>query len=423
MTIQVGRLGLDVTHGEPFKLSQDEDRLHLSGGLTTEAANASVMNQFRQNVLGLGEMIDEPIVPIIDTTDDQLGGFYRVLGTSIDFEDGDWGKNRFRWDMEFERIPDYALPAMESVLIGGFRTNSHTITPVPIHWVPSTVVNYYNTISSGVTDFNRTRGLSSGTLKGLNQSGSTSAAARKLASFSLSPANYYTGAARIEIQYANSTYYRTIGRKIWSNQSAVVWRLTNDLIRITASSTAGRIDISCWDGSAWDTAKAFKFGTTYAGSDIDRFGTFSIIRNAPEEVIARISMGDNITGTAAAIHRLNLDISLRRGSMMAECHWTADDAVLGSVGVSAAEAATAITGGIRATSNDAAGNRFVMYTPSAKSNDLVNGTFTKTAAATSWPFALGLERGGSGAATDFTVAAMSNDYFGAYTEAQTIVGR
>lgn len=423
-TLQIGRMGVDVTHGHPFKISQDEDRLSLSGGLTTEASSAAVMNAFRQNVLGLGEKLDEPIVPVIESGDDQLKGFYRVLGTHVDFPGGAFAHNRFTWEMDLERIPDYAHPAIESTLIGGYRTNVFALSGAGHHYVPSTVLNYHQSSDTLRTDWNITRTLADGnTLKSVQVS-SISAAERRLAQFTLKPDDYYVGAARVEVQYGTSTYYRVIGRKIWSNLSAVNWRITNDLIRVTPSATAGRIDVSVWDGAQWDAVKTFKFSTTYAASIIDRLTTFSIIRNTPEEVIVRLGMGDNITGTAAAIERLNLDISLRRGSMMAECVWSADDSVLGTVGVNTVEAATAVTGGIRATSNDAAGNRYLILTPIAKTNDLVNGTITKTAAAAVWSFAFGLERGGSGAtSTTYAVSTMQDDYYGVWAETQTVVGR
>lgn len=425
MTLQVFRFGVDVTHGEPLTVAQDEDRLHLKGSLTTEATNASIMNAFRQNVLGLGEKdTDEPIGPVIDTADDQLKGFYRVLGTSVDFPGGAFSKNRFTWNMDLERIPDYALPDIQAPLVGGFRTNSHSINPTPNHWVPSTVLNYANSANTGLTDWQYSRGLADGTtVKGAAASGSKSSASRYLAQFALQPDYYYTGSPRVEIKYATSTYYRTMGRKIWSNLSSVGWRLTNDLIRVTPSSTAGRLDISIWDGSAWDTAKTFKFTTTDTGSIVDRFSSFNIIRNAPEEVIVRVGLGDNITGTAASLSRLYLDISLKRGWAMADCVWNSDRSILGVVGVNTVEAATAVTGGIRATSNDAAGNRYAMFTPVAKTNDLVNGTITLSTPGTQWAFGLGLIQNGSGATSSFDATALSNDYFGVYSESQTIVGR
>lgn len=419
MTIKFGRAGQDITIRNPSSVSVDGETVTFAGSFA--ASDAHEMKALRMNFASLKNE-DEPVIPVVYSYDSDFDGYYRVLSTSFNQDPGQEKRFTAFYTVQLERLFDYALPAMESILLGGFRENAHAIaTGAPSFTITKNALGLY--VNDGVahTDWVGTRVTTDGDL-GVISNGSPTAAVRRLAQFTVKPADYYIGAAAVEITY-NSNYRKIIGRRIPSGLSAVGWRLTNGLIRITPSSTAGRIGISCWDGSAWDTAKDFKFATTRAASIIDRFQTFSIIRNTPEEVVVRLTMGDNITGTAADIERHVLDISLKRGLPIAEFYWQSDNAVLGTVQRDTAEASTAVTGGIRATANDASGNRFAMFTPVAKTNDLVQGGFTTNAAATAFAFGIGLAVAGGSATAYNATTDLADMYFAPWSEYMAVVGK
>ena len=124
-------------------------------------------------------------------------------------------------------------------------------------------------------------------------------------------------------------------------------------------------------------------------------------------------------------YRHILYMTLRRGSRFVECvyHWTGSAVIL-RVGRNVTEASsvmdtpTGATGplGIRATSNDGDGNRFVVGTNVAHTNDLTNGTLVTTAAANVHRFFIGSEIGGTGAAANDDDTDLQLQWVGQFNE-------
>lgn len=87
------------------------------------------------------------------------------------------------------------------------------------------------------------------------------------------------------------------------------------------------------------------------------------------------------------------------------------------------EAATALTGGIRATSNDAAGHRYVISTPQAFTADLVNGAIDLNADSATFSFAAGIEVGGSTAVANDAAQRIIYEYMAATSERVVVASR
>lgn len=426
MTIKIGRFGngaAGYTVPTPMRVQpRGRGEWDLDG--VVQCSSAAQMKAVRQNVLGLGE-IDEPVVPVVFSDDTDFDGYYAVTSSSVDLSPEWTSKNRVRWFVGLQRLPDYARPQIETVMFGGFRANSHAITPLPQLWIPNTATALYTTMSTGASAYTGSRTCEDGSVLGqVSAAGARYAAERKLTQFLLSASDWYDGACRVEVNYGG-TYYPVVGRNPYSLLSSTGWRITNGRLRVAPSSTAGRLDVSIYDtgGATWETT-AFKFYTSGAGSDIDSILSFAVLRNAVDEVVVRLVLQESITGTVPTTYRHTMDLTLRRGAHHVECYWTQDSGTnLGYVKPNTVTASTTLTGGIRATSNDAAGNRYVIYTPRGKTNDLVNGGLYLTAAANNFPFAIGIEYGGSGASSDDTAAVLSDEYFGAYAFNTMVLGR
>jgi hypothetical protein len=93
------------------------------------------------------------------------------------------------------------------------------------------------------------------------------------------------------------------------------------------------------------------------------------------------------------------------------------------------EASTAITPtgatssvGVRATADDGDGNRFIIYTPQAHTDDTTNGGVS-VAATQQIRFCIGFEIGGSAAATNDTANKLALQYFGYFGERVRAVWR
>jgi hypothetical protein len=78
--------------------------------------------------------------------------------------------------------------------------------------------------------------------------------------------------------------------------------------------------------------------------------------------------------------------------------------------------------GIRATSNDADGNRFILYSPQTHTNDTTAGGVS-VASTQIIKFAIGFEIGGSGATGADTAAELAHQYFGYVDERVRAVWR
>jgi hypothetical protein len=117
-----------------------------------------------------------------------------------------------------------------------------------------------------------------------------------------------------------------------------------------------------------------------------------VLRNDPEEVTVRLSY-------PTAPGRVTVDLGLRRGSRFVTGGIKRHASATLGVARTAAEAATVVTGGLRATSADADGNRFVMGSSKTLTTATTTAAISK-ASVTQLDFFLGHEVGASPAAGD-----------------------
>lgn len=188
------------------------------------------------------------------------------------------------------------------------------------------------------------------------------------------------------------------------------WELSNGLVRVTPNGTNLRFDVATFDGTQWDTAKTWRVDV--GGSEISGvWSAVTILRNDAEACAVRLVR-----------RTLTFDFLLRRGSRFVEVVVTYNGTTSLGLAVVPSEAATAVTPtgatsppAIRATNNDTAGNRYVVGTGAAHTQDLTNGAIT--AANTSQLAAfVGAEVGGSGAAAGDTAEDLTLQYLGYLAE-------
>ena len=196
-------------------------------------------------------------------------------------------------------------------------------------------------------------------------------------------------------------------------------RVARGLARATVTS-AGLLSVAHYDGSAWDTAKTYV--VDYGGGDHDSLGGWvTVLRNSPET--ATVRFGLDVDPGATLSPAPYLDLTLHRGAYHVEgYYWAGASGALG-FRRSSVEAATALTGAIRATANDASGNRFIAGLAPATTNDLTNGYVNLTSAATGTSFMIGSEVGGSGAAGGNTAQNIVYQWLAAVKSRQLIVAR
>jgi hypothetical protein len=387
------------------------------------------MMVLKDQVLGLQNNADEPVVPVIIPSLPRLSGYYRVDGVSVGLASSAFGGVSLPIHVDLTPVQGFTAPAIEAILTGALLTNSVGAVSgdaTPIHCVPSLATEYF--ALSGAGRFIGGRVAEDASLD-VNLLGSTYAV---IARYSLAPADYYKAAAKFE---QGSPLFPVMGR-LMAQADTLNWRLSNGLIRITPNAQAGgtgsTFNVSHYNGSTWSKPKGFTVGSS--GGVVGSIGTgigssiqsVTVLRNSPEEVVIRLVVGNPPAYTG----RVFVDLSLRRGDVMADLFLSSDLSLKWQVFRQNAEAATAITfgavtaGGIRATANDSDGNRYILLSyQAATTTSLANGALTQNAFSTSFDAAIGAEIGGSGAGTPNVATAIAGQYLAAQAETQRIVAR
>ncbi|NUR71120.1 MAG: hypothetical protein HOU81_09885 [Hamadaea sp.] len=170
-----------------------------------------------------------------------------------------------------------------------------------------------------------------------------------------------------------------------------VWQVDNGLVRVLGASD-GSFSVAAWDPdvNAWASVKSN--APTVNGVTLTGAPELTILRNDPEEVTVRLSY-------PTAPGRATVDLGLRRGGRFVTGVFKRHASATLGITRTAAEAATAVTGGLRATAADADGNRFVMGSSKTLTTTTATAAISK-ASVTQLDFFLGHEIGASPAAGD-----------------------
>ena len=426
----LGRVGLDVVANSvdaPATWEVSGDDIRWGGVL--RASSVADVKFLRGGLNGLVGNPDEPWVPFTWSEDPALWDMMvRVNSVRVGTVPLSLTAGWFPFDVSMTRLPGTAnAPLVESRLLGALRTNSHSIvkgSTVP-WWATPTDATQDLTVY-GITAATRTG--SGGSVKvQYTTTGTLLYDARP--TMQLAPSDWYDMAAKVELSSdGGSTYRAIVGRQITNLPTA--WRLSNDLVRVTYGGSAGLLTVQHYSSaaSAWQNAKTYKltFGSTPAV--IGAFSTLTVLRNSPECVSIRLATE---LDSSTLPWPTNVDLTLRRGSLFVEGFVSrpADPSGAGPVGYNlgiyrnTAEAATAHTSGVHATSADAGtgGGKYILTTSAAKTNDLTQGGFYLNGGGTDMPFMIGYEPSSAAGPDTFTNQVYA--YFAAVTERQQPVQR
>lgn len=409
MTLTIGRvtglrLGSIVRNGDSRVLN----------GIITATSNAELRARYQQ-LEGLVGNIDEASFSITDTTAADLDGYYRINSVTlapIGVVTGTYA----RFVVDVTRVAGgFATPQFETFASTLVRTNVHGVT------APSGIVTSWYS-GSGTTEADITA-----TLTWPGEDGNTSIyyAVAPVASSSLfsyvQPADYYKGAARVEVKYG-STWYPLHGQQL-PLAVGTNWRISNGIVRLYPTSVGGngRFTIERYlDGWAGREFGMLYTSTLFANATTNASGIaspVSVIVNRPEIVVLRVKSNGG-PGTTSTF-----DITLRRGDLWCEVtvnQKATHTARAWGIGCSTATAMTAFTGGARATANDANGLRAAVSCPVAVSTDLTNGYVYLSAAARSATFQVSPDYGWAGGLTD---TQWRDGFLSSRLETQRVVAR
>lgn len=421
MTFTLGRVTLDDSCAiDVYELTGN--RVRVQGDFA--GASLDHTKAMRQGVAGYAGNSDEPWISGTWDQDSSFDGYFSVVPGSIPTRSLT-GNGLMRWSVDLDRVPGYAMPMLESRLLGALRVNSHSVTSASayaLHGVPRAAVDVSGYYATNVVESGTVRVTDTGeVIAFVCQTNASPSYTDDTPQWICPPARYYDGACVIE---AGSTRRVIVGEQL--PLSAIDnWRIGNGLVRVSFANSAtdslNTLNVETFDGSVWDTAKAwqltFKTGvpTNYAGP----VRAVTVIRNSPEQCILRVVLG-SLTGDIPIL----LDISVRRGARLAEFY--SDSAVPTGSGwavgtrslvLTTGEATSDMVAGGRATSNDASGNRYIYSSPTASASVTTAGDLLQHY------FALGAEVGGTSATGNDTAQNLIYQYLTSITETVRVVGR
>ena len=341
MTIAIGRAsGLNAT-----QIKHSGDRVSISGtivGADAYAARAQV-----QQVLGLSNNDDEPVVPVVYGNDD-LDGFYTVVSSGVEQLGPITGKSR-RYSVELERVVGYANPWFEVIAQSVVRTNGYNASPAGI--IAAFLSTYELDVAAtfSLADQTTTEDWPAANSPGITLDTYTATAPVAPISYRYSgPAfSHLIGRCRVEVQQ-NGAWYEVVGRQVPANS---IWRISNGIVRLTSAigATPGKIEFYdaaavAWEGININHVSGTSPGTGYRSLGGIGFGdqtikpTLTILRNSPEEVIVRTWQAGGSYGTTPGI-----TYRLQRGARQFICNATSANYFV-DIGINHSTT-TAMTGG------------------------------------------------------------------------------
>jgi hypothetical protein len=290
---------------------------------------------------------------------------------------------------------------IQSRLTGAVRSNNFSVAGTRWH-APAIAHNSYYTGTTTPSNFNRV--TEDGTIR--VYTGIPTGISPK---WGCDPASYLGGAVRL----TSTTYVSTENQVEGINRKIGVtgWTLSNGLINVIPSATAGRLTIGAWAGGAYRTVD---WDIQSTAVNLLAWQNLTVLRNDAEQVVIRLTANRD----ANAGGRDTLDLTLRRGAQFVEGYLqTSTSANLGIKTTNTTTATSGVNGTVSAT---ATANSIRSICGSAKTwttTVTTNCGFTKNSS-TFLDFWIGakISASGAGTASQDDDAALANQYIGAMPE-------
>jgi hypothetical protein len=392
-TVTIGRMTLQETFTMNANISAGTDtRTIVLAGEESYPPLTTIAEVQRRNedILGL----QNRLVPIRFGTKSDHDGWYRI--TDVNTAPRNYQHSElvaFGWGINAERIGPENAVDLESRLTGIARLNDHGLTGERWHAPAGGAYAYYTGTSqpSGA--------VSRSTSDGVAVSAWRSVPASANPRWAVSLANYGNGRARVKVDGTE---------RVAANISvgASSWVLENGLVSASMAGPAASatLNVANWDGSTWDsTAWNINLGAS-TGTGVTSFDAATVLRNDYEVCTVRLVKDRNPGRTL-------LDLTLRRGSRFVEGYLQTDSSTLLAVYLKTGQTstATASTGYVVATSNDAQGNKVVVGSARSFTGMTSQGGLNK-AAAVKLDFYIGAVVGGSGAPSGDAASTLNAHY-------------
>lgn len=421
MSLTIGRVGQGVTLDETNGWREQPDgTVRLSGWM--ENATASEAGHLRDQLLGMLGSPDEPIVPVTIGHDDTRDGFYEVLDGEVEHVLGATEERGDRkWSATLRRVEMWDQPRYELHRTGGVVTNAHSITTSTYAGfiaLPATASAVDRGTDTGAL-VSSSRSTETGNITFFRGSGSGTSLYTTVVSADVPLADWYDGAATLEVDPGAGTDRVVVGRRVRKTDRAD-WRLSNGLIEATWNSGNYGVDLRVWNGSAWEAiAPTFLLTDDTSSTPVEENPvSWRVLRNDPCMVTIRL-----VFDYSSGIDRYQWDLSMRRGGRdlinvvksRASVQWGIEQ-------TGGAFPVTDLTGGYHVTDDDANGNRWLIASPKAFTRNASVGVAYLDSATQVFPFGLGVELNGSSASLQNTAQNTVYQYYSQPIETPAVSG-
>ena len=386
--VHIGRLDITSPASLDFSGGGGDRQLRIQGKIAE--TDLDTVKYIRDELVSMAQA--GVYVPFRYDGDSTFDGYVYLTDSSVDIARYSMGGFNYSLDMEY--LGKVGEVVKESVLTGKLLDNAHSITSTSqqFHSPPGNHYNYFH--QSNPTDGTRTAGdLTSSTvtdtvtmrIKRDNSLRGTNA------QFHVNPSDFYKGSVRIttDSQVRNGTNSPNVPN------GAVI---ENGIMKIVVGSESNesRIQSLLWDTSSygseleWAIHRSTPDSGVQLATEYRGWKTIQILRNTPELGIIRLTSYYQASGQ----DRLTLDISLRRGAHHASLILN-QSPITARLNISPSTApdtsAVSQTGYIEAGAVDDDGNKWLLGSPSAFTEDLTRGLIYPTTGGTQLKAFIGYE--------------------------------
>lgn len=283
---------------EMEKATESTDgKLSITGQESSPPTTGPLVTFLHGQVVALQE---GRLVPVQFRDKAERNGYYAVTQASSDLTDYQSEVLLADWQIELDRQGSDKEVDIQSRLTGAIRTNDFSLTGT--RWHAPAIGHYgYHTGTS----------IPSGSVTRTGADGAMTVylgvPANVHPKWGCSVANFYNGRVRLTdtLEVSSENEVEGVNRQI----SASGWSLSNGLINVTPTASAGIIDVQYHNGTSYQS-NTWRLQRNFV--NLPAWDAATIIRNDFEEVILRL------TSTTSGGGRTSVDLKLKRGSRFVE---------------------------------------------------------------------------------------------------------
>ena len=379
-----------------------DGKLSLAGQESSPPTTVALVTALHGQINSLQKGV---VVPVTFRDKNERDGYYTLTRGDSELKNYQNEVATADWTIELGRGGSHTEVDLQSRLTGAVRQNDFGQTGERWH---APAINHYS-YQTGLTDVSSwvDRTSADGTIRVYR-----AIPANEQPRWGCTPVNYYLGRVRVTdtLETATENELEGINRQM----SATGWAMSNGLVNVTGTASAGIIDVQSYSGGAY---RSNLWNIQRGGVNVQAWQSASVIRNTFEHCIIRLT-----ANIVSAPGRVTLDLSLKRGSRFVEGYLQSSSSTTLKVVNNVTTASSTGTGYVVKTTNDANGNRPIVGSAHTFTADTTNGGLSE-ASSTALDFYLGAVISATSPASGDAAADLQAQYIGTLPESTYIVRR